>query len=143
MVHVISFAPHIINYFKNVTKGNGYTDNIFELKRRLCYDYIQDIVFCGQGVPKVYFFKMSTHGPINGVDIVMCMQSRRDLENVWMMFDHVKCVQGLTTMGCHVYVMAYCKVLTIGICDRQSENVDCQMFRIPSPHKSEMYSPNM
>ncbi len=143
MVHVIPFAPHTINNFKNVTKGNGYTDNILELKRRLCYDCIQDIVFCGQGVPKVYFFKMSTHGPINGVDIVMCMQSRGDLENVSMMFDHVKCVQGLTTMGCHVYVMAYCKVLTIGICDKQSKNVNCQMFRIPSQHKSEMYSPNM
>jgi hypothetical protein len=86
---------------------------------------------------------MSTHGLISGVDIVMCMQLKEDLENVWMMFDHVKCVQGLTTMGCHVYVMAYCKVLTIGICNRQFENDDCQMFHIPSPHKSEMYSPNM
>jgi hypothetical protein len=36
---------HTIKSFKNVTKGNGYIDNILELKRKLCYDYIQDNVF--------------------------------------------------------------------------------------------------
>jgi hypothetical protein len=37
---------------------------------------------------------MFTHGPTNGVDIVMYMQLKGDLENVWMMFDRVKHVQG-------------------------------------------------
>jgi hypothetical protein len=85
---------HTIKSFKTVTKKNGYIDSILELKRRLCHNYIQDSVFLGQGVPKVYLFKMSTHGLANGVDIVMCMQLGRDLENVWIMFDHVKHVQG-------------------------------------------------
>jgi hypothetical protein len=119
---------HTIKSFKNVTKKNGYIDSILELKRKLCYNYIQDNVFLGQNVPKVYLFKMSTHGLASGVDIVMCMQLGRDLENAWIMFDHVKHVQGWTTMGCHVCDMAYCKVLTIDICDMQSEDVDSQIL---------------
>jgi hypothetical protein len=114
--------------FKNVTKKNGYIDSILELKRRLSYEYIQDSDFLGRGVPKVHLFKMSTHGPASGVDIVMCMQLGRDLENVWIIFDHVKCVQGWTTMGFHACDMAYCKILTIDICDMQSENVDSQIL---------------
>jgi hypothetical protein len=30
------------------------------------------------------------------------MQPTGDLQNVWIMFDHVKCVAGWTTMACHV-----------------------------------------
>jgi hypothetical protein len=119
---------HTIKSFKNVTKKNGYIDIILELKRRQCYNYIQDSDFLGQGVPKVYLFKMSTHGLASGVDIVMRMQLGRDFENAWIMFDHVKHVQGWTTMGCHGFDMAYCKVLTIDICDMQSEDVDSQIL---------------
>jgi hypothetical protein len=119
---------HTIKSLKNVTKKNGYINNILELKRRLCYNYVQDNVSLGQGVPKVYLFKMSTHGLASGVDIVMHMQLGRDLENAWIMFDHVKHVQGWITMGCHVCDMAYCKVLTIDICNMQFEDVDSQIL---------------
>jgi hypothetical protein len=85
---------HTIKSVNNVTKRNGYIDSILELKRRLRYYYIQDSVFLDQGVPKVYLFKMSTHWPASGVDIVMHMQLGGDFENAWIMFDHVKCVQG-------------------------------------------------
>jgi hypothetical protein len=40
-----------------------------------------------------------------------------DLEKNWMMFDHVKHVQGWTAMACHVYDPIYCKVISIAICD--------------------------
>ncbi len=119
---------HTIRSFNNVTKGNGYIDSILELKRRLCYDYIQDSVFPYQGAPKVYLFKMSTHWPAIGVDIVMCMQLGGDFENAWIMFYHVKHVQGWTTMGCHVYDMTYYKVLIIIICDMQFDDLDSQVF---------------
>jgi hypothetical protein len=42
------------------------------------------------------------------------------------MFDHVKRVKGWTTMACHVYDSAYCRVMTIAVCDMQSENVTAQ-----------------
>jgi hypothetical protein len=85
---------HTIKSFNNVTKRNGYINNILELKRRLHYDYIQDSVFPNQGAPKMYLFKMYTHWLASGVDIVMHMQLGRDFENACIMFDHVKHVQG-------------------------------------------------
>jgi hypothetical protein len=45
------------------------------------------------------------------------MQFKGDLENSWMMFDHVKRVQGWMTMACHVYDLGFCKVMSIAICD--------------------------
>jgi hypothetical protein len=48
------------------------------------------------------------------------MQLGDDLQNAWMMFDHVKHVQKWMIMACRIYDMAYCKVMTIIICDMQS-----------------------
>jgi hypothetical protein len=47
------------------------------------------------------------------------------------MFDHVKRVKEWTTMACHVYDAAYCKVMTIAVCDMQLEDtkVQCIMWR--------------
>jgi len=54
------------------------------------------------------------------------MQLGDDLQNVRMMLDHVKCVQGWTTMACHVYDSIYCKVMTIMVCDMQFEDTEVQ-----------------
>jgi hypothetical protein len=54
------------------------------------------------------------------------MQLGGDLYNTWIMFDHVKHVVGWTTMVCHVYDLAYCKVLTIAIYDMQSVDTKAQ-----------------
>jgi hypothetical protein len=43
-----------------------------------------------------------------------------------MMFDHVKRVQAWTTMVCHVYNAAYCKVMTIVVSDMQLEDMEVQ-----------------
>ncbi len=50
------------------------------------------------------------------------------------MFDHVKCVVGLTTMVCHVYDPPYYKVMIIAICDMQYENIKVQqiMWKMPN-----------
>ncbi len=60
------------------------------------------------------------------LDLVQRMQPSDDLQNAWMMFDHVKCVQGWTTMACHIYDIFYCKVMMIMICDMQSKDIEAQ-----------------
>ncbi len=61
-----------------------------------------------------------------GVNLIKRMQLGGDLEKSWMMFDHIKHVQGWTTMACHVYDLVYCKVMFIAICDMQSEDNETQ-----------------
>jgi hypothetical protein len=89
------------------------------MQRYTTIEYIHSNVFLDQGKDKVYVFKMLVDGPENGVDLVKHMQPGRDLENAWLMFDHVKQVQEWTTMAYHVYDAAYCKVMTIPACDMQ------------------------
>jgi hypothetical protein len=69
-----------------------------KLKSTSTYNYIHDSIFPGQG---------------SGVSLVRQMQPGSDLENEWVMFDHVKRVKDWTTMGIHVYQ----KVMTIAVCD--------------------------
>ena len=97
------------------------------MKRESKFEFIHDSVFPGQGKEKVYMFKMLTEGPGSGVDLVRRMQSPRDLQNAWLMFDHVKRVKDWTTMACHVYDMEYKKVMTIAMCDMQSEDTEVQV----------------
>jgi hypothetical protein len=54
------------------------------------------------------------------------MQPNDDMQNVWMMFNHVKCVQGWMTMACHVYDLVYYKVMTIVVCDMQFKDIEVQ-----------------
>jgi hypothetical protein len=70
---------------------------------------------------------MSEVGPRSEVYLVKRMQPGRDLEHVWIMFDHVKRVKHWTTMACHVYDSTYCRVMTIAVCDKQSEDVIAHM----------------
>jgi hypothetical protein len=42
------------------------------------------------------------------------------------MFDHVKRVKHWTTMACHVYDSAYCRIMMIAVCDMQSEDATAQ-----------------
>jgi hypothetical protein len=66
-------------------------------------------------------------GPRSVVHLVNRMQPRGDLEHVWIMFDHVKRVKNWTTMACHVYDSTYCRVMTIAVCNMQSEDAAAQM----------------
>jgi hypothetical protein len=58
-------------------------------------------MFSGQGSDsdKVFVFKMSEVGPSSGVDLVKRMQPSSDLEDAWMMFDHVKACQEVDNHG--------------------------------------------
>jgi hypothetical protein len=51
------------------------------------------------------------------------MQPAKDLQDVWIMFDYVKCGVGWTTMVYHVNDLAYCKVMTIAVCDMKSKDM--------------------
>jgi hypothetical protein len=111
------FFPNIRNLISSIKHhlGNmGSLDSILMFKSLNPYGYIQDNCFPGQ---KNYVFKMSFKRDGCGVDLVKRMQPRGDLENSWMMFDHVKRVQGWMTMACHVYDPIYCKVMFIDIFD--------------------------
>jgi hypothetical protein len=70
----------------------------------------------------VFVFKMSEVGPGSGVHLVNRMQPGGDLEYAWIIFDHVKRVKNWTIMACHVYDSVYCRVMTIAVCDMQSED---------------------
>ena len=106
----------------------GVMDSITRLRGSSNWSFVQENLFPGQGSDndKVFVFKMSEVGPGSGVDLVKRMQVGGDLENAWMMFDHVKRVKSWTTMACHVYDSSYCRVMTIALCDMQSEDVAAQ-----------------
>jgi hypothetical protein len=107
----------------------GVMDSITKLRGLSNWAYVQKNMFPGQGEDseKVFVFKMSEVGSGSGVDLVRRMQSGGDLENSWMMFDHVKRVKYWTTMACHVYDSTYCRVMTIACCDMQSEDTAAQI----------------
>jgi hypothetical protein len=112
-------SPNLQNTISLYRSGGkqGEYDSIIAMKRFTKIEYIHGNIFLGQGKDKVCIFKMLEDGPRSGVDLVKRMQPGGDLENAWLMFDHVKYVQEWTTMAYHMYDTAYCKVMTIAICD--------------------------
>jgi hypothetical protein len=69
---------------------------------------------------------MLINGVGSGVSLITQVELAGDLQNVWIMFDHVKHVVGWRIMVCHVYDPTYCKVLTIAVCDMQSRDTKAQ-----------------
>jgi hypothetical protein len=64
----------------------------------------------------------------NGINIFKQMQPSGDLENISITFDHFKCVEGWTTMACHVYNPEYCNFLSIVLCDMQWKSTKTQCY---------------
>ena len=93
----------MISKARRFCRQGGYIDNILKLKKSSTCDYIHDSVFPGQGDKLVYLFKMSTYGQGSSVSLVCRMQSGGDLENEWVMFDHVIQVKDWTTFRVHIY----------------------------------------
>ena len=105
-------------------------DGIAKLRGTTSWAFVQTNRFPGQGDPtdKVFVFKMSEVGLGSGVDLVRRMQPGGELENAWMMFDHVKRVKKWTTMACHVYELKYRRVMTIAYCEFQSKDTEAQVL---------------
>jgi hypothetical protein len=76
----------------------------------------------GDDADKMFVFKMLEVGPGSGVDLVRWVQSGGDLENVWMMSNHVKQVKRWTTIAAHVYDETYQWVMNIACCELQCPN---------------------
>ena len=108
----------------------GIMDGIAKLQGVSNWAYVQRNQFPRQGddTDKVFVFKMSEVGLGSGVGLVRWMQPSGDLENAWMMSDHVKRVKGWTTMAAHVYDGTYQRVMTMSCCEIQSEDNDAQVF---------------
>ncbi len=62
---------------------------------------------------------MSMHGNGSGYgcDLVKWMQPGGNCQTAWIMFDHVKRVEGWMTLAWYVYDSFHYKVMTITICD--------------------------
>ena len=114
-------------YLRRFDVMDGITKLRGKLSKRA---YVQWNQFSGQGDErdKVFVFKMSEVGPGSGVDLVRRMQLDGNLENAWMMSNHVKRVKRWTTMAAHVYDGTFQQIMTIACCDFQSEDKDAQVL---------------
>jgi hypothetical protein len=126
-------SPNLRNTISLCRSGGkrGAYDSIMAMKTYTTIEYVHGNVFPGQGKDKVYVFKMPEDRPGSGVNLVKHMQPRGDLENAWLIFDHINRVKVWTTMAYHVYDVVYCKVMTIAVYDMQLEDtkVQCIMWR--------------
>ena len=68
----------------------GSLDSIMALKVHYGFKYAHDSRFLGQSKNKVFVFKMLMDFVGNEVNMVKRMQCGGDMENLWIMFDHVK-----------------------------------------------------
>lgn len=50
------------------------------------------------------------------------MKCGGDMENSWIVFDHVKNLHEWITMTCKIYDNMHCKILTIACCDMPLED---------------------
>ena len=100
-------SPNCGNFVSNskrfVHSGMGTMDSIMAFKDHSRFKYVHDSRFLGQSNDKIFVFKMSVDLPGSGVNLVKRMQVGEDMENSWIMFDHVKRLKDWSTLACHVY----------------------------------------
>ena len=103
----------------------GIMDGIAIFRGYSHWAYVMENKFSRQGLDwdKVFVFKMSKVRPGSRVHLVKQMQFRGDLKDMWIMFNYIKCVKYWTTMACHIYESAYCRVLTITVYNMQSKDI--------------------
>jgi hypothetical protein len=61
----------------------------------------------------MFLFKMFVHGDGSQCDLMKRMQLKGNFQTAWIMFGHVKHVEGWMIFTFHVYDYLYCKVMTI------------------------------
>ncbi len=71
---------------------------------------------------------MSINGVGSGPCLITRMQPIGDLQNAWTMFDHVNHITSWVTMACHVYNLAYYKMMTIVIYNMQFKDIKVQQI---------------
>lgn len=98
-------------------------DKIMVFKDHYGYKYMHGIRVPRQSKDKMFIFQMLIDPPWSDVDLLKHMQVGGDIENCWLMFDHVKQLTNYTTLVWYVYDNKYCKVLAIVYCDIKFEDV--------------------
>ena len=71
----------------------GTMDSIMALNDHSGFKYVYDSRLPGQSKYKVFVFKMSVDLPGSGVNLVKRMQVGGDMEKLWIVFDHIKCLK--------------------------------------------------
>jgi hypothetical protein len=95
-------VENLVVSFKHQPRNKRYVSSIFALKANNVYYYIYDNCFPRQQIgKKMFLFKMSMHGNGSGYgcDLVKWMQPGGNCQTAWIMFDHVKCVEGWMTLA--------------------------------------------
>jgi hypothetical protein len=77
-------------------------DSIIALKDHSAFKFVHGSRFPGQSKDKMFVFKMSVDLPGSDDELVKMMQVSGNIENSWIIFDHVKRLKDLTTMVCHM-----------------------------------------
>ena len=72
-----------------IRSGMGSMDSIMAFTDHVGFKYVHDNRFLGQSKDKVFVFKTFVDLAGSGVGLVRHMQHDGDMENSWIMFDHV------------------------------------------------------
>jgi hypothetical protein len=102
--------------------GMRTMDSIMALKDHFAFKFVHGSRLLRQSKDKAFVFKMFIDLLGSDMELVKKMQVGGDMENLWIMFDHVKRLKDWTIIACHVYANRNCKVLTIKCCDMHSED---------------------
>lgn len=73
-----------------IRSGMNMIDSIIALKDHLGFKYVYGNIFSGQSKNKIIFFRISFYFSDCGLIHVKRMQVGGDLDNSWIMFNHVK-----------------------------------------------------
>jgi hypothetical protein len=68
-------------------------ENIMELNDHSWFKFVHNNYFSMQSKDQVFVFKMSMDLLGSGVNLIKQMQAGRDMENLWVIFDHMKRVK--------------------------------------------------
>jgi hypothetical protein len=99
---------------------------ILEVKTHCSYSFVQRNRFPGQDFRGTSFvFKMSTHGPRSGMELV-CHMTEGDLHHAYVMFDYIKRIHNWTMLRTHIYDPFCQRLLTIAVCDMKTKTEDSQ-----------------
>ena len=87
-------VANLVTFYKKLGQTR-VIDGFNALRSTSYWPFIQMNCYCGKGdeEDKVSIFKMFEIGPAFRVDLVKWMQLHNDLQDSWIIFDHVKRVK--------------------------------------------------
>lgn len=98
----------------------GMMDCIMTLKDHSSFTFAHGNRFLGKS--KGFVFKMLVNLPRSGVELMKGTQVGGDMQNQWIVFEHVKWLKEWQTMVCRIYDIKCFEVLAIACCNMPFEN---------------------